>query len=56
MAGDTSGTTRDAVQTPTWAVAGVCAVIIIHFTFVGKDLHKLGTVLYTFFFAAKPIL
>ncbi|KAM7515991.1 hypothetical protein LguiA_005574 [Lonicera macranthoides] len=42
MAGDTSGTTREIDQTPTWAVAGVCAIIIIISIALEKILHKLG--------------
>jgi len=43
MAGDTSGKTRELDQTPTWAVAGVCAIIIIISLLLEKILHKLGT-------------
>lgn len=55
MAGDTSGTTREIDQTPTWAVAGVCAIIIIISIALEKILHKLGQVyiaysfIYTYF-------
>ncbi|GJU86219.1 MLO-like protein 8 [Tanacetum coccineum] len=42
MAGDTSEGTRQLDQTPTWAVAGVCAVIIIVSIALEKVLHKLG--------------
>lgn len=42
MAGDTSEATRQLDQTPTWAVAGVCAVIIIISIALEKLLHKLG--------------
>lgn len=35
---------RELNQTPTWAVAGVCAVIIIISIALEKSLHKLGTV------------
>ncbi|KAI3781319.1 hypothetical protein L2E82_11329 [Cichorium intybus] len=42
MAGDTSGTTRELDQTPTWAVAGVCAIIIVVSIALEKVLHKLG--------------
>ena len=38
------GTTRELDQTPTWAVAGVCAVIIIISITLEKLLHKAGTV------------
>ncbi|KAI3784396.1 hypothetical protein L1987_43495 [Smallanthus sonchifolius] len=40
MAGDTSERKFD--QTPTWAVAGVCAVIIIISIALEKVLHKVG--------------
>ncbi|KAK4483135.1 hypothetical protein RD792_010315 [Penstemon davidsonii] len=36
-------TSRDLDQTPTWAVAGVCAVIIIISIALEKFLHKIGT-------------
>ncbi|XP_073311380.1 MLO-like protein 8 [Primulina huaijiensis] len=39
----TTGTPRDLDQTPTWAVAGVCAVIIVISIGLEKLLHKLGT-------------
>ncbi|KAE8701288.1 MLO-like protein 10 [Hibiscus syriacus] len=41
-AGESSGE-RKLDQTPTWAVAGVCAVIIIISITLEKVLHKLGT-------------
>ncbi|XP_058180584.1 MLO-like protein 10 isoform X2 [Rhododendron vialii] len=37
-----SGTRRELDQTPTWAVAGVCLVIIIISIALEKILHKLG--------------
>ncbi|KAG5529944.1 hypothetical protein RHGRI_030350 [Rhododendron griersonianum] len=40
MAGDTSARKLD--ETPTWAVAGVCAIIIIISLVLEKILHKLG--------------
>ncbi|KAJ0098043.1 hypothetical protein Patl1_29312 [Pistacia atlantica] len=40
-----TSTERQISQTPTWAVAVVCAVIIIISIFLEKILHKLGTVL-----------
>ncbi|KAK4409355.1 MLO-like protein 10 [Sesamum angolense] len=45
MAGDggKGGTSRNLDQTPTWAVAGVCAVIIIISIALEKVLHKVGT-------------
>lgn len=40
-----SGSTERTIsQTPTWAVATVCAVIIIVSICLEKGLHKLGTV------------
>ncbi|CAA0839018.1 MLO-like protein 8 [Striga hermonthica] len=43
MAGEKGGTTRTLEQTPTWAVAGVCAVIIVISIVLEKVLHKVGT-------------
>uniref|UniRef100_A0A0A0KH24 MLO-like protein n=1 Tax=Cucumis sativus TaxID=3659 RepID=A0A0A0KH24_CUCSA len=37
------GTTRELDQTPTWAVAGVCAIIILISIALEKLLHKAGT-------------
>jgi mlo protein len=42
MAGDTTGTSRELDQTPTWAVAGVCAIIILISIALEKVLHRLG--------------
>lgn len=42
-ASDSSGTQRKLDQTPTWAVAGVCAVMIIVSILLEKGLHKFGT-------------
>ncbi|KAI3502772.1 hypothetical protein L1887_31072 [Cichorium endivia] len=42
MAGGTSEGSRQLDQTPTWAVAGVCAIIIIVSIALEKILHKLG--------------
>lgn len=42
MAGDTSEGTRELDQTPTWAVAGVCAIIIVVSIALEKVLHRLG--------------
>ncbi|KAD6796153.1 hypothetical protein R6Q59_019983 [Mikania micrantha] len=42
MAGDASEATRQLDQTPTWAVAGVCAVIIIVSIALEKVLHRIG--------------
>ncbi|XP_047316033.1 MLO-like protein 10 [Impatiens glandulifera] len=39
----TTTKTRELDQTPTWAVAGVCAIIIIISIALEKGLHKLGT-------------
>ncbi|XP_071710462.1 MLO-like protein 10 [Rutidosis leptorrhynchoides] len=44
MAGETSEGTRELDQTPTWAVAGVCAVIIIISIALEKILYRLGKV------------
>ncbi|KAI3462295.1 hypothetical protein Pfo_018958 [Paulownia fortunei] len=41
--GDKGGTSRTLDQTPTWAVAGVCAVIILISIALEKVLHKVGT-------------
>ncbi|KAL3531578.1 hypothetical protein ACH5RR_005099 [Cinchona calisaya] len=41
--GGGGGASRELDQTPTWAVAGVCAVIIIISIALEKILHKLGT-------------
>jgi len=43
-ASESSDTTRKLDQTPTWAVAGICAVIIIISILLEKILHKVGTV------------
>ncbi|XP_061948948.1 MLO-like protein 10 isoform X1 [Populus nigra] len=40
---ESSATTRQLDQTPTWAVASVCAVIIIISILLEKILHKVGT-------------
>ncbi|XP_011022136.1 PREDICTED: MLO-like protein 8 [Populus euphratica] len=42
-ASESSDTTRKLDQTPTWAVAGVCAVIIIISILLEKILHKVGS-------------
>lgn len=42
--GGTGGASRQLDQTPTWAVAGVCAVIILISIALEKILHKVGTV------------
>ncbi|KAJ9670975.1 hypothetical protein PVL29_027113 [Vitis rotundifolia] len=45
MAGDSSSSTsasRELDQTPTWAVAGICAVIIIISIVLEKVLHRVG--------------
>ncbi|KAL7192815.1 hypothetical protein ACSBR2_024603 [Camellia fascicularis] len=41
--GSSSSTERKLDQTPTWALAGVCAVMIIISIALEKTLHKLGT-------------
>ncbi|KAJ8550162.1 hypothetical protein K7X08_033869 [Anisodus acutangulus] len=41
--GGEEGTSRQLDQTPTWAVAGVCAVIILISIALEKIIHKLGT-------------
>ncbi|XP_021301126.1 MLO-like protein 10 [Herrania umbratica] len=43
MGASESSGERKLYQTPTWAVAGVCAVIIIISILLEKVLHKLGT-------------
>ncbi|KAL5752293.1 hypothetical protein ACOSQ2_022800 [Xanthoceras sorbifolium] len=43
MAASGSSSQRELDKTPTWAVAGVCAVIILISIFLEKILHKLGT-------------
>ncbi|MFS7969764.1 hypothetical protein Hanom_Chr09g00812981 [Helianthus anomalus] len=43
--GDDYSSERKLDQTPTWAVAGVCAVIIIISIALEKVLHKLGKVI-----------
>ncbi|PHU26815.1 MLO-like protein 8 [Capsicum chinense] len=43
MAGGGDSTSRELDQTPTWAVAGVCAVIILISIALEKIIHKLGT-------------
>ncbi|CAM8915538.1 unnamed protein product [Rhodiola kirilowii] len=44
MAGDSSSSTsRELDQTPTWAVAGICALLIIISISLEKILHKIGT-------------
>ncbi|KAF2312518.1 hypothetical protein GH714_034940 [Hevea brasiliensis] len=40
---DSSSAQRKLDQTPTWAVAGVCAVMIIISILLEKGLHKFGT-------------
>lgn len=43
-ASESSSQSRDLDRTPTWAVSGVCAVIIIISLVLEKVLHKVGTV------------
>ena len=46
MAGESSSSSsRELDQTPTWAVAAVCAVMIIISIVLEKVLHKFGKVL-----------
>ena len=40
---------RELDVTPTWAVSGVCAVIIIISIVLEKVIHKLGTVSFVVF-------
>lgn len=45
MAGDSSSSSsRELDQTPTWAVAAVCAVMIIISIVLEKVLHRVGKV------------
>lgn len=47
MAGDSSSsssTSRELDQTPTWAVAGICAVMIVISIVLEKVLHRVGKV------------
>lgn len=48
MAGE-AGASRNLDQTATWAVAGVCAIIIIISIALEKLLHKVGAVRNIFF-------
>lgn len=49
MATESSGSqSRELDQTPTWAVAGVCALIILISIALEKVLHKVGTVCASF--------
>uniref|UniRef100_A0A7N0UV06 MLO-like protein n=1 Tax=Kalanchoe fedtschenkoi TaxID=63787 RepID=A0A7N0UV06_KALFE len=43
MAGDSSSSTRELDQTPTWAVSSICALLIIISISLEKILHKIGT-------------
>ncbi|RRT72897.1 hypothetical protein BHE74_00011542 [Ensete ventricosum] len=40
--GESGGHTRELDHTPTWAVASVCAVIILISILLEKGLHHLG--------------
>ncbi|KAG5069598.1 hypothetical protein JHK85_001975 [Glycine max] len=42
-AGESSSSSRDLDQTPTWAVAAVCTVFILVSIALEKSLHKVGT-------------
>ncbi|RWW00216.1 hypothetical protein GW17_00036822, partial [Ensete ventricosum] len=44
MAASSAGNSRELDQTPTWAVASVCAVIIVISIVLEKGLHRLGEV------------
>lgn len=44
MAASSGGNARALDQTPTWAVASVCAVIIVISIVLEKGLHRLGEV------------
>jgi mlo protein len=44
MAGDSSGSTRELYETPTWAVALICAVMIIISLLLEMGLHHIGEV------------
>lgn len=50
IAASACGEEKPLTQTPTWAVAGVCAVIIIISLLLEKVLHKVGTVCFFSFF------
>jgi hypothetical protein len=45
---ESSSSSKDLDQTPTWAVAGVCTVFILISIILEKSLHKIGTVWYQF--------
>ncbi|XP_074300094.1 MLO-like protein 9 [Silene latifolia] len=45
MSGGSSGDGRTLNQTPTWAVAGVCALIVLISIVLEKGLHSLGMLL-----------
>lgn len=49
--GGGGGGERQLDQTPTWAVAAVCAVIILISIVLEKFLHRLGEVLINVLFA-----
>ena len=44
MAGDSGESTRELSETPTWAVALICAVMIIISLLLDKGLHHIGQV------------
>ncbi|RRT66301.1 hypothetical protein B296_00040333, partial [Ensete ventricosum] len=46
MAASSAGNSRELDQTPTWAVASVCAVIIVISIVLEKGLHRLGEVIH----------
>jgi len=46
---------RKLDQTPTWAVAGVCAVIILISFVLEKGLHRVGTVSISLLFQLRDL-
>jgi mlo protein len=44
MAGESDASARELYETPTWAVALVCAVMIIISLLLEKGLHHIGEV------------
>ena len=44
MAGSNAGETRELSATPTWAVALICAVMIVVSLLLEKGLHHIGEV------------
>ncbi|KAJ0803648.1 hypothetical protein HanLR1_Chr00c1736g0817581 [Helianthus annuus] len=56
MAGGDYSSERKLDQTPTWAVAGVCAIIIIISIALEKVLHKLGKVMCIYVFLCYTLI